>query len=192
MHSRHHSGREFPLCVKLVILHFELHFRRKICPAAPHVLTSFRAHMLHTCYCYISVRTGCHENKKKKKTERKQSAAPTWVIIQYVGPSTFQENGRNSSVFQKHFKFMFHLALPRRLSQCLTRPPVQRASFANLNKFLQIGSYRLANYCSDISARDACLIAVLVFFWFFGCFFLCSRPATAEVFRYLIKLNESP
>lgn len=57
------------------------------------------------------------------------------VVIQYVRPTTFPENRRNSSVFQKHFKFMFHLALPHRLSRCLTRPPVQRASFANLNKF---------------------------------------------------------
>lgn len=56
--------------------------------------------------------------KKMHLAERKQSVAPTLVMIQYVRPSTFQENGRNSSVFQKHFKFMFHLALPRRLSQC--------------------------------------------------------------------------
>lgn len=82
-----------------------------------------------------------------------------------------------SKAFQIHVP---SLSLSLSVSQCLTRPRVQWASFANLNKFLQIGSYRLTNYCSDICARDACLIAVLVL----G-FFSCSRPVRTESIEIL-------
>lgn len=103
---------------------FELRPRCKISPAVPHVLASFHAHSLHTCYCYVGQVAIVREETEWQ-----------WWWFNMWRPTIFRENGRNSSVFQKHFKFMFHLALPRTLSRCLTRPPVQRASFANLNKF---------------------------------------------------------